>query len=130
MTITPLPADFILRPRSQNAIYFAAETLPVFITLMLVYVAVPSFGLLHSSPASYGILIGISIYFATHTLLKPRMALLYAPLFMILATSEISSRLRLRSCLSAGLPAFDAALGHQGNCSCGIGCPGGLLRSL
>jgi hypothetical protein len=33
--------------------------------------------------------LAISIYFATHTFLEPRMALLYAPLFIILATAFV-----------------------------------------
>lgn len=50
-----------------------------------IYVVAPAMHFLAPPPASYGVLMAISIYFATRTLLRPQAAMLYAPLFMILA---------------------------------------------
>jgi hypothetical protein len=59
------------------------------VTLLVIYVVLPSLGLLTSAPANYGILMAISIAFATHTFVQPRVGLLHAPLFVLLATSLV-----------------------------------------
>jgi len=69
--------------------YVAFGTMAVLIGLTFLYVIAPFAGWISAPPPSFGVLMAISMAFATHTLLRPPMGLLYAPLFMILATALV-----------------------------------------
>jgi hypothetical protein len=74
---------------TAGMVCFSLATLVFAISLVCIYVLLPFLGLLEAPPASYGILMAISIYFAADTLLHPVRALLHAPLFMLLATAFV-----------------------------------------
>ncbi len=69
--------------------FYAVAAIAALAVLASLYVVAPAMHILASPPLSYGVLMVVAVYFATHTLLRPQSALLYAPLFMVLATTIV-----------------------------------------
>lgn len=70
-------------------VVFCGATVIALLALIIIYVCLPWLGIVFSPSASYGLIIVTAIYFSAHVLLDGRLALLYAPLFILLATSVL-----------------------------------------